>query len=68
MDIPDLDAQIGAGELHGLREWLREHVHRHGAKFTMPELLERVVGGPIAVAPFVTYLKRKLSDVYGLEL
>jgi carboxypeptidase Taq len=68
VDIPDLDAQIGAGELHGLREWLREHVHRHGAKFTMPELLERVVGGPIAVAPFVTYLKRKLSDVYGLEL
>jgi carboxypeptidase Taq len=68
VDIPDLDAQITAGELYGLREWLREHVHRHGAKFTMPELLERVVGGPITVGPFVTYLKRKLSDVYGLEL
>jgi hypothetical protein len=34
----------------------------------MPELLERVVGGPIAVGPFVSYIKRKLSDVYGLEL
>jgi carboxypeptidase Taq len=67
-DIPDLDEQIAAAELLGLREWLREHVHRHGAKFTMPELLERVVGEPIAVAPFVTYLKAKLSDVYGLEL
>jgi carboxypeptidase Taq len=67
-DITDLDAQIAAGELQGLREWLREHVHRHGAKFTMPELLERVVGGPIQVGPFVTYLKRKLSDAYDLDL
>jgi carboxypeptidase Taq len=67
-DIPDLDERLGAGELGGLREWLREHVHRHGAKFTSRELLEREVGGPIAVAPFVTYLKAKLSDVYGVEL
>jgi carboxypeptidase Taq len=67
-DMPDLDERIAAAELGPLREWLRENVHRHGAKFTMPELLERVVGGPIAVGPFVSYLKRKLSDVYGLEL
>jgi Zn-dependent M32 family carboxypeptidase len=43
-------------------------VHRHGAKFSSAELLERVVGAPIAVAPFVGYLKVKLGDVYGLEL
>jgi carboxypeptidase Taq len=67
-DLGDLDGQIERGELGGLREWLREHVHQHGAKFSMPELLERVVGGPISVTPFVTYLKRKLSDVYGLKL
>jgi carboxypeptidase Taq len=67
-DMPDLDARIARGELMPLREWLREHVHRHGAKFRTPELLQRVVGGPIAVAPFVNYLKGKLGDVYGLEL
>ena len=67
VDVSDLDDQLGAGELRGLREWLREHVHRHGSKFLMPELLERVVGGPIAVAPFVAYLKAKLADVYGVE-
>ena len=38
------------------------------SKFSSAELLERVVGGPIAVAPFVGYLKGKLGDVYGLEL
>jgi carboxypeptidase Taq len=68
LDVPDLDAQLEEGDLAGLREWLRDNVHRHGAKFSMPELLERVVGGPIAVGPFVSYLKRKLSLVYGRDL
>jgi carboxypeptidase Taq len=67
-DVPDIDGQLADGRLQGLREWLREHVHRHGAKFLMPDLLERVVGDPISVAPFVGYLKAKLGDVYGLEL
>jgi carboxypeptidase Taq len=67
-DIPGLDDQLQAGELSALRDWLREHIHRHGAKFRTPELLQRVVGGPIAVEPFIVYLKRKLSDVYATEL
>jgi carboxypeptidase Taq len=67
-DIPDLDDQFAAGQLASLREWLREHIHRHGSKFSTTELLERTVGGPIEVGPFVTYLKRKLGDVYGVEL
>jgi carboxypeptidase Taq len=66
--MPDLDDRLAAGELTHLREWLREHVHRHGAKFTTAELLEREGTGPIAVAPFTQYLKAKLSDVYGLSL
>ncbi|HTW11424.1 MAG TPA: carboxypeptidase M32 [Solirubrobacteraceae bacterium] len=68
VDIPDLDAQIAAGELGGLRRWLGQQIHQHGSKFDSNELLQRVVGGPIAVAPFVRYLKAKLSDVYGVEL
>ena len=67
-DIPPVEDQIQEGELGGLREWLREHIHRHGSKFPTTELLDRVVGGPMAVEPFVRYLKRKLGDVYGLDL
>ncbi|MDQ6842347.1 MAG: carboxypeptidase M32 [Actinomycetota bacterium] len=67
-DLPDLEAQLASGELSGLREWLREHVHRHGSKFSATELLERVAGGPISVAPFVSYLKDKLSAAYGIDL
>jgi carboxypeptidase Taq len=66
--MSELDAELAAGQLHGLREWLREHVHRYGAKFSTTELLRREVGGPIAVAPFASYLRRKLSRVYDLDL
>ena len=68
LDVPGVDDSIRAGELQPLREWLREHVHRHGAKFRAAELLQHAVGAPIAVAPFVSYLKRKLGDVYGIDL
>jgi carboxypeptidase Taq len=64
----DLDDQIAAGELSGLREWLRENVHRHGSKYLTPVLLDRVVGTGVEVGPFVEYLKAKLSDVYELSL
>ena len=67
-DIAGLDDMFAAGDLAELRAWLREHIHRHGSKFSTTELLDRVVGGPIAVGPFVAYLKRKLSNVYGVEL
>jgi carboxypeptidase Taq len=67
-DLADLEDRLAAGELIVLREWLRENVHRYGSKYSMPELLERVVGAPIAVRAYLDYLKRKLSDVYALTL
>ena len=67
-EMPDLEEHIAAGELMPLREWLRDRIHRHGGKFTSAEVMERVVGGPVLVGPFVGYLKRKLSGVYGVEL
>jgi carboxypeptidase Taq len=67
-DIPALDSELAAGELMGLREWLREHIHRHGAKYTTTELLQRETGAPISVQPYASYLKAKLSDVYGMDL
>jgi carboxypeptidase Taq len=67
-EIAGLDDQLANGELAPLREWLRLRVHRHGAKFKTEELLEREGGGPISVAPFASYLKAKLSDVYGVDL
>jgi carboxypeptidase Taq len=58
-DIPDLDEQFERGEFAALREWLGEHLHRYGRKFTPRETLEKVVGGPIDAGPYLRYLNEK---------
>ncbi|MHB8641828.1 MAG: carboxypeptidase M32 [Gaiellaceae bacterium] len=60
-DVPDVSEQMARGEFRDLREWLREHVHRHGRKFMPAEMLERVVGGPIDAEPYLRYLQAKLA-------
>jgi carboxypeptidase Taq len=67
-ELGDLDDQIRAGEMAPLREWLRQRLHRHGAKFTPRELAERVLGGGFDVGPLVRHLERKLGEVYGAPL
>lgn len=67
-DIPGLDEQLAAHDLAPLREWLREHVHRHGSRYSDTELLNRVVGEPVRVDPFISYLRHKLGEVYQLDL
>jgi carboxypeptidase Taq len=60
-ELGDLDAEFERGEFGSLREWLRERVHRWGRAFRPPELLERVVGGPLAPEPYLAYLREKVE-------
>lgn len=65
-DVPDIDERIERADFSALRDWLREHLHALGRKFTPRETLERVVGGPLDPGPHVAYLKAKAADLYGL--
>jgi carboxypeptidase Taq len=58
-DIPTLDEQIERGEFGSLREWLAEHVHAHGRKFSPQETLERATGSTIDARPYLGYLRSK---------
>ncbi len=60
-DVRDLDDRLEAGDLAPLCDWLREHVWRHGRKFTPQETLERVVGGGLDPEPYLRYLNMKLG-------
>jgi carboxypeptidase Taq len=66
-DLPELPDLVRAGEFAPLRDWLREHVHRYGRKFTPAELRGRVLGGPADAEPFIAHLREKLAAVYGGE-
>ena len=48
--VPDLDAQIAAGELAVLGEWLRDRVHRHGRRLSPAQILERAGAGALSRA------------------
>ena len=66
-DLPGLYDDFERGEFGALRDWLREHLHRHGRKYTPAETLQRVVGTPrIDPEPYVRYLREKLAGIYGI--
>jgi carboxypeptidase Taq len=65
-DIPDLDEQIRRGEFAEITEWMRTHIHRHGAKFEPQELVQRVTGTKIDPTAYIRYLNEKYGEIYGL--
>ncbi len=66
MDIPDLPERFRQGDFAPLLEWNREHIHRHGPKFMPQELVERATGSHIDADPYIRYLNKKFSEIYGL--
>lgn len=65
-DLPGLDDALAAGDGSSLRAWLGERVHRFGRIRPPRELVAAATGGPIAVEPFLAYLRGKLGPIYGL--
>jgi carboxypeptidase Taq len=65
-DMPMIPADIERGEFQALLTWLRDNIHRHGRKFTPTELIQRVTGSSLNAEPYVNYLKRKYTEIYGL--
>ncbi len=57
-DLPDLEEQVGRGEFAPLREWLGEHIHVLGRKYSPQETLRRATGSTIQAQPYLDYLRR----------
>ena len=64
---PQIPAEIGQGHFATLHGWLRKNIYQHGSKFTANELLERTTGGPLSLAPYLSYLHTKYSAIYKLQ-
>jgi carboxypeptidase Taq len=60
-ELGDLEEQFARGEFGQLREWLREHVYRHGSIYPPRELLERVTGSQLDPEPYLSYLQTKFA-------
>lgn len=65
-ELPNLENEIDAGQLMGLRRWLEQKIHRWGRMFTPAHLAERVTGSPINPEPFLNYAEKKYGELYQL--
>ncbi|HTP03506.1 MAG TPA: carboxypeptidase M32 [Anaerolineales bacterium] len=65
-DIRGLEDQIRKGKFDELLGWLHTNVHRHGRKYEPQDLVQKVTGSRITPEPYIRYLTRKYSEIYGL--
>jgi carboxypeptidase Taq len=65
-DLPDLDQSFARGDFRGLLDWLREKIYRHGGRYTVEQLTERVTGSPLHIRPFLDGLRQKYAELYRL--
>jgi carboxypeptidase Taq len=65
-DIRNLDDQIRKGEFSELLDWLRENIHQFGHKYDPQDLVQKVTGSKITPEPYVRYLTKKYTEIYGL--
>ncbi len=65
-DIPKLDAEIAAGNLNAILDWLRSNIHVHGAALTANEICEKVTGESLNPQYFIDYLEAKFGEIYSL--
>ncbi|MBT4186959.1 MAG: carboxypeptidase M32 [Gemmatimonadales bacterium] len=49
-----------------LREWMTEHIHRHGRRYSRDQLLEMATGQGLDPSFYIEHLTQKYSDIYGL--
>ncbi len=58
-DLSGLDGDLAAGRFLGLRDWLREKVHRHGRALPAEEIVRRATGRGLDDEAFRAYLDAK---------
>lgn len=64
-DLGDPEELYARGEFAPQLAWLREHVHRHGARFRPRDLIRRATGAEPDPAFLLRYLEEKYGGLYG---
>jgi carboxypeptidase Taq len=61
-----VDDLVRSGEFDPIREWMGEHVHQHGCRYTTTDLIEEATGEEFTADYFVDYAKSKFGELYGI--
>ncbi len=63
--LPNLDADLGRGQLQGVTGWLRERIHRPGFRLFAEERVQAATGRGLNDTDFIDYLESKYGQLYG---
>ncbi|MFN0065116.1 MAG: carboxypeptidase M32 [Chlamydiales bacterium] len=62
---PDWESRVAKGELLFIKEWQNKEIHKYGRMYSTKELLKRVTGKTLSIAPYMNYLKKKYHEIYN---
>jgi carboxypeptidase Taq len=65
-DLPNVDAQMAAGDLSGATGWMAQNLQTHGGLYEPREVVERAARAPVSEAPLLDYLDAKFGAIYGV--
>lgn len=64
--LGNLGEMFAKGEFLPLKEWLNQNVHRHGKRYSGPELCRVITGRDLDHDALMRHLNQKFGDIYGL--
>jgi carboxypeptidase Taq len=62
---PDWQNQLAQGNLEPMNTWLKTNIHGQGDLYDPQELIERATGAKLDSKPYLQYLNKKYSGLYG---
>ena len=63
----DVDEALRNGRYTDCIDWLKTHIHRHGARYNADEIMKMATGESFNPDYYLDYLEQKFSDLYGLQ-
>ncbi len=64
-ELQDWRNQISAGDFGRVKQWLVKNVHSIGNLYNPADLIKHITGRELAVEPYLSYLNKKYSGLYG---
>lgn len=60
-DLPDMDAQMRAGDFTAINRWRSERVWSEASRYSTPDLITRATGEPLNADHFKAHLRRRYA-------
>jgi carboxypeptidase Taq len=64
-DQPDWRIQLSEGKLDEVNTWLNKNIHNQGDLYNPEKLIKRATGTNLNTQPYLQYLTKKYSNLYG---